>query len=311
MGKSVSEKACCVPAIAKSAPNVSQSNVTLSEDARNSWRARAVTIPGGDSTIGTDNPYFTVDAEGPKRTTELAPFLIDPWTVTNRWFGEFITATGYLTDAERYGWSLVFWALTDPKGSYRRVAHTPWWCMVEGARWDRPNGPDSDIEGLNDHPVTHVSWNDAMAFAKWAGGTLPDEAQWEHAARGGNPAATYPWGDQEPTDEAPLCNIWQGRFPEENTCIDGYMATAPVDSFQANPFGLYNMAGNVWEWCRPAKESVITASMDPNDPPQLLKGGSFMCHKSYCYRYRIAARTFAGASTTSSHTGFRIVGSVG
>lgn len=295
-------KACCVPKRDGAAPEAAL-GATKSQSAHDqSWKSRAVSIPGGLTHVGTDMPVIAVDREGPKRPVTLKPFWIDPFTVTNRWFSEFISDTNYKTDADRYGWSLVFFDLADPTIQYRRVAATPWWCQVHGANWKHPNGPNSSIDALLDHPVTHVSWNDALAFAKWAQGALPSEAQWETAARAGDANAIYPWGDQEPTDDVPLCNIWQGSFPDNNTGKDGFLGTAPVDSFPPNEFGLHNMSGNVWEWCLNG-----TGEQPSEDEPRLLKGGSFMCHKSYCYRYRIAARTFAGASTSSSHVGFRLI----
>lgn len=295
-------KACCVPKRDGAAPKATL-GATKSQSAHDqAWKSRAVSIPGGLSHAGTDMPVIAVDREGPKRPVTLKPFRIDPFAVTNRWFSEFISDTNYKTDADRYGWSLVFFDFADPTIQYRRVAATPWWCQVHGANWKHPNGPNSNIDALLDHPVTHVSWNDALAFAKWAQGALPSEAQWETAARAGDANAIYPWGDQEPTDEAPLCNIWQGSFPDSNTGKDGFLGTAPVDSFTPNEFGLHNMSGNVWEWCLNG-----TGEQPSEDELRLLKGGSFMCHKSYCYRYRIAARTFAGASTSSSHVGFRLI----
>ncbi|GAA6208689.1 formylglycine-generating enzyme family protein [Cognatishimia sp. WU-CL00825] len=297
-------KVCCIPKREGEAPKRSAGSAPIAATCSQTWKSRTVSISGGTSHVGTDLPVIRVDEEGPRKPVYLKPFRIDPFTVTNRWFSEFINDTDYQTDAERYGWSLVFFDFADPNIQYRRVAATPWWCQVHGANWKHPDGPKSNINARLDHPVTHVSWNDALAFAKWAKGVLPSEAEWETAARAGNPNAIYPWGDQEPTDDVPLCNIWQGTFPENNTGQDGFLGTAPVDSFPANGFGLHNMSGNVWEWCLGGE-----GEHPSEDAPRLLKGGSFMCHKSYCYRYRIAARTFAGASTSSSHVGFRLISS--
>jgi len=184
---------------------------------------------------------------------------------------------------------------------------------MDGANWRCPEGPDSTIDDRADHPVTHMSWNDASAFAKWAGGRLPNEAEWEHAARGGPQDRRFPWGDEEPDDNSIRCNIWQGRFPTENTSADGYYGTCPVDAFPANDAGLFNMAGNVWEWTvepfrvrslsREAKETNRHATAERL---KVVKGGSFLCHISYCYRYRIAARIGLPPDSSASNSGFRV-----
>jgi len=275
---------------------------------------RLIAVRGGRSFVGTQKPVFPQDGEGPVRKTSLKPYRIDPYAVTNAWFARFIRETGYKTDAELYNWSLVFKAFLDHPDGLPAPVQTPWWRKVEGADWAHPNGPGSSIDGLEDHPVTHISWNDAMAFAAWAGGRLPTEAQWEHAARGGPEMRTYPWGEQEPTDNSPLCNIWQGRFPEQNTARDGYLGTAPVALFKANELGLHHMVGNVWEWCadifRVRSQSKSARRLNAGslkESIRLLKGGSYLCHKSYCYRYRIAARTGVRADSSAGHTGLRLV----
>ncbi|WP_372572277.1 formylglycine-generating enzyme family protein [Ruegeria jejuensis] len=278
-----------------------------------SWTNRLREIPGGQTHVGTNAPFIRPDCEGPRRKARLEPYRMDPFAVTNAWFAEFVADTGYRTEAEQFGWSLVFFSFTKQDGAYQRVAATPWWCRVDGADWAHPFGPHSDLDGFADHPVTQVSWHDAMAFATWAGGRLPSEVEWEHAARGGDADATYPWGETEPSDTEPLCNIWQGNFPQENTCVDGFAGTAPVDSFGVNPFGLYNMAGNVWEWSKDifrvasvSKSARLRNADSVRQDIRLLKGGSFLCHKSYCYRYRIAARTGVTSNSATSHMGFRL-----
>lgn len=278
------------------------------------YPGEVVDIPGGSALIGTDAPEIPIDGEGPLRRVRLNPFRMAATAVTNAEFGQFIAATGYVTEAERFGWSFVFWMqVPDAVGPTRGVAAADWWRRVEGATWAAPNGPGSEGACHPDHPVVQVSWADARAYAGWVGGRLPLEAEWEHAARGGLGDVRFPWGRAEPDDAKTLpCNIWQGRFPEVNTGADGYVTTAPARSFQANGYGLYNMAGNVWEWMgEPYKLRSIRrearAHMAQRKGYKLLKGGSFLCHRSYCYRYRIAARTGNSPDSTTTHQGFRVV----
>ena len=271
-------------------------------------------IPGGPALVGTNHPIIRDDRESPARTKRVKPFRMMETTVTNAMFAEFIEDTGYQTEAERFGWSFVFHlnvseAITMSEG----VQGVEWWRKIDGSHWRLINGPGSDEAWQPDHPVVHVSWNDARAYATWAGGRLPSEAEWEHAARGGLGDVRFPWGDQEPDDTEFLpCNIWQGRFPANNSGADGYLTTAPARSFEPNGYGLYNMVGNVWEWtAEPFKLRSVSKRLKahagnlPNS--KLLKGGSFLCHKNYCYRYRIAARTGNTADTSTTHQGFRLV----
>ena len=273
-----------------------------------------VSIPGGPSVLGTNRPELSVDGEAPLRKTNVKPFAMEATTVTNARFRSFVDATGYVTDAEQFGNSFVFvHLLPEDTPPSRAVAAALWWREIEGATWSSPLGPGSEDACLPNHPVVHVTWNDAQAFAKWAGGRLPNEAEWEHAARGGLGDVRFPWGDHEPndTDFFP-CNIWQGPFPEENLKLDGYMATAPARSFEPNGYGLYNMVGNVWEYTsQPFKVKSLKKSVQRAHAGKagfkLSKGGSFLCHASYCYRYRIAARTGISADSSTSHQSFRLV----
>jgi sulfatase modifying factor 1 len=278
-----------------------------------SARAR---IPGGRAWIGTDRPFLAADGEGPQRIVKVADFEIDTHAVTNDRFARFVAATGYVTEAERFGWSFVFHLfLSDRTTGAQGAAAAPWWRRVEGACWSNPEGPGSGLAGREDHPVVHVSWADACAFADWAKGRLPTEAEWEHAACGGLRNATFPWGDREPDDDSfQPCNIWQGQFPHVNSGRDGWGGTAPVDAFEPNGFGLYNMCGNVWEWCadpfrvRSLKREAIARNAEAEAGGwRLMKGGSYLCHASYCYRYRIAARLGVTPDTSTGHVGLRLV----
>jgi formylglycine-generating enzyme len=276
--------------------------------------AEAVLVKGGETFVGTNDPVIVGDGEGPERKVSLQDFHLEVETVTVRRFAEFVDATDYVTESERFGMSAVFSPLLKNQGMITGgVVNTPWWTRIDGATWRQPEGPGSSVEDRLDHPVTQVSWNDATAFAAWVGGRLPTEAEWEHAARGGNRHRRYPWGDAEPTDDAVFCNIWQGEFPRHNILADGYFATAPARSFEASATGFYNLAGNVWEWTGdPFKiRSLSRAAKLRNEQARksadkVLKGGSFLCHKSYCYRYRIAARMGLSADSAASNTGFRI-----
>lgn len=282
--------------------------------------------------------------EYPNVTVKLPAFWMDATEVTNAQFAEFVAATGYITTAERpvaaeallaqlpegartptadqlVPASLVFVSPKTP----RAVGVGQWWQAIPGASWRHPWGPESDLTDRWDHPVVHVSWYDALAYARWAGKRLPTEAEWEYAARGGKVATVFPWGSEyaEATESA---NFWQGQFPVDNTNADGHSRSAPVKSYPPNGYGLYDMAGNVWEWCQDwyradtyacwAKQDSVVApkgpdnSFDPYQPyaaQRVLRGGSFLCNDSYCSGYRSAARMKSSPDTGLEHTGFRCV----
>ncbi|MET7857746.1 formylglycine-generating enzyme family protein [Streptomyces sp. NPDC005318] len=259
-------------------------------------------LPGGTFLMGTDDPGgYPQDGEGPVRPVVVEPLTIGAHTVSNALFADFVEETGHRTDAEAFGWSYVFASFLP--GELRRVSarppQTPWWCGVRGAYWRCPEGPGSSVEDRWDHPVVHVSWRDAAAYCAWAGGRLPTESEWEYAARGGLEQRRYPWGDELAPGGEHRCNIWRGRFPTRNTAEDGYRSTAPVDAFLPNGFGLFNVVGNVWEWC--------ADRWTPGAAERVMRGGSYLCHDSYCNRYRVAARTRNSPDSTSGNTGFRMV----
>lgn len=271
-------------------------------------------LPGGEFLMGTEDALgYPTDGEGPVHRVSLRPFWIDPLAVTNARFGEFVQATGYVTEAERFGESFVFAGLLpDDFPETRGVAAAPWWRQVEGADWRHPIGPQSKIQDIADHPVVHVSWSDAAAYCAWSGLRLPTEGEWEYAARGGLDQKRYPWGDVLTPGGVHGCNIWQGEFPLSNTCEDGHYGTAPADAFQPNGFGLYNMAGNVWEWCSDWFSPGYYAESTPDNPPgppvgthRVIRGGSYLCHESYCFRYRVAARSASTPDSSTGNTGFR------
>jgi formylglycine-generating enzyme len=319
-GKPTEKKACCAPAIdhARAAQTTAIEEQTAREP-QEQMLERMIALPGGTFLMGTDCEHsFPQDGEGPVRAVTLEPFRIDRYPVTNELFAKFVQATEYKTEAERFGWSFVFWAHI-PKDRFRNlvedtVAAAPWWCKVSGANWNSPEGPGSNVDGRANYPVVHVSWNDAEAFCRWSGQRLPTEAEWEYAARGGLEQKLYPWGDKLRPNGEHRCNIWQGTFPEFDTGEDGYAGTCPVDAFPPNGFGLYSVTGNAWEWCADWFDAEFhrTASRNaPKGPPQgtarVMKGGSFLCHKSYCNRYRVAARSSNTPDSSTSNIGFRCV----
>nr|WP_245705183.1 formylglycine-generating enzyme family protein [Alteribacillus persepolensis] len=280
---------------------------------------RLIHLSGGHFLMGTESTIsHPEDGEGPIREVTVSPFFIDPYTVTNHDFQKFVDDTGYITDAEQYGWSFVFHLLvsnTVKENVQQVVQQTPWWYVVEGAYWKAPEGPASVIKHRMDHPVVHVSWNDAQAYCKWVGMRLPTEAEWEYAARGGLEQKIFPWGDDlKDRNQQDQCNIWQGKFPVYNTKEDGFLSTAPVDTYDANGYGLYNTVGNVWEWCADwfsphhDRSRVQTNPQGPvNGIAKVMKGGSYLCHDSYCNRYRVAARTGNTPDSSSGNVGFRCV----
>lgn len=309
---------CCTPS-ANRQPNASlAAEISVSVKQVNAeTRSRMVSLPGGTFLMGTDFAGgFPADGEGPVRPVTLRPFSIDRCPVTNQVFRQFIEATGYRTDAERFGWSFVFW-LHIPRARFSQMVEdtvqaAPWWCKVRGAKWDAPEGPGSNLLRREDHPVVHVSWNDAVAFTQWTGQRLPTEAEWEYAARGGLEQKLYPWGDKLRPNGEHRCNIWQGEFPNHDSGEDGYSGTCPVDAFPPNGFDIYSVTGNTWEWCADWFSADFHRSADPDNPTgpptgtsRVTKGGSFLCHKSYCNRYRVAARSQNTPDSSTSNTGFR------
>lgn len=302
-----------------------------------------VWIPAGTFMMGAADHKGRTD-ENPRHEVKLDGFWMDVTEVTNKQFGEFVKATGYTTTAERApDWeelkkqlppdtpkppdsilvaaSLVF---QSPKQKVDLNNPGQWWTWRKGADWKHPQGLNSSIKGKENYPVVHVSWDDASAYAKWAGKRLPTEAEWEYAARGGLKNALYPWGNEGVEQGKPKANIWQGSFPYTNTAWDKFSGLAPVKSFAPNAYGLYDMAGNAWEWCsdwyavdyyrRTGRLSVNPKGphqsfdpMEPNTPKRVVRGGSFLCNASYCEGYRVSSRMKSSVDTGLEHTSFRCV----
>jgi formylglycine-generating enzyme len=275
------------------------------------------TIPGGTFTMGdSSGDRNPADGEGPQHPVTLESFSIDATTVTNDDFARFIDATGYATEAETFGFSAVFHlAVQAPIEDVMGPASgTPWWVGVRGADWAHPGGRNSSIISRGDHPVVHVSWNDAQAYCGWAGRRLPTEAEWEYSARGNLEQAKYPWGDEEVDDGGWRANIWQGDFPVVNTLEDGFLTTAPVRTFQPNGYGIWQPVGNVWEWCQDwfdpryyPRSPDISPAGAATGVARVLRGGSYLCHISYCNRYRNSARSQNTPDSSMGNAGFRTV----
>ena len=303
-----------------------------------------VWIPEGTFMMGSEGPQARPD-ESPIHPVKVDGFWIDQTEVTNAQFAAFVEATGYVTTAEKpVDWeemkkqlppgtpkphdsllqasSLTFKSTNGPVDLNNYAA---WWEWKPKASWRQPRGKGSSIQGKEDHPVVHVSWEDANAYAKWAGKRLPTEAEWEWAARGGLKDKKYPWGDEEITTGSAKANSWDGSFPYKNTNKDLFFYTAPVKSFESNGYGLYDMAGNVWEWCldwyhydyyKTLEGKTSTnpkgpeKSYDPYNPyiaQRIIRGGSFLCNDNYCSGYRVASKMKSSPDTGSQHTGFRCV----
>jgi formylglycine-generating enzyme required for sulfatase activity len=301
-------------------------------------------IPGGEFLLGATDNEGRPD-EYPQHPVAVDGFWMDETEVTNAQFKKFVDATGYVTTAERdVDWeelkkqlppgtrkpadsllvaaSLVF---SSPAAPVSLNDASQWWRWKKGANWRQPQGPGSTIKGKEAYPVVHVSWEDAQAYCKWAGKRLPTEAEWEVAARGGKEDVLYPWGTENVEASKPKANTWQGVFPVQNTAWDGYAGAAPVKTFAPNSYGLYDMAGNVWEWCsdwyqadwyrqvksseqkNPTGPAESFDPMEPTVPKRVVRGGSFLCHDAYCKGYRVTARMKTSPDTGLEHTGFRCV----
>jgi formylglycine-generating enzyme required for sulfatase activity len=285
-----------------------------------------IDVPGGSFRMGADDFY---PEEAPAHTASVADFAIERHPVTNAQFAEFANETGYVTVAEKPLEPTLFPELPPEERAPGAMVFRPtigpvdlrnwrlWWTWAPGACWRHPHGPESSIEDRDDHPVVQVAYPDAMAYAQWANRRLPTEAEWEYAARAGS-TTTYPWGDTVRPDDQLMANTWQGRFPYRNDGADGWIGTSPVGTFAANPFGLVDMIGNVWEWTttlyrprhnpsQPAKSCCTPAHSADPAVMQTLKGGSHLCAPEYCHRYRAAARSSQSQDTATSHIGFRCV----
>ncbi len=315
------QRGCCAPTRQQPADGVSSTIGTASRVPPRTADVPAdggsfVSLPGGSFLMGSEDPgSYAEDGEGPVREVVLSPFEIDAHTVTNDRFARFVDATAYRTEAETVGSAFVFAGLLpDDFPPTRAVVEAPWWRDVEGADWRHPEGPHSDLDDRSDHPVVQVSWHDAVAYCAWAGARLPTEAQWEYAARGGLVQQRFPWGSSLTPGGEHRMNVFQGTFPTINTTKDGYAGTAPASAYPPNAFGLHNMTGNVWEWTADRwSTSWHTTQVQPLVDPQgpgvgdrrALRGGSYLCHVSYCWRYRNSARMGTTPDSPSGNVGFR------
>lgn len=315
-------QSCCAPIRDNegASSNIADSQRSTANAANGVASSDFARLDGGEFRMGTDDRRFPADGEGPIRSVSLDGFAISLQPVTNVEFDAFVSATGHVTDAESFGWSFVFKDFVTPdveRTVSQVVQGSEWWWRVDGAYWRMPEGLGSSVDNRPEHPVTHVSWTDAMAYCDWAGGRLPTEAEWEYAARGGLDQARFAWGDELEPEGRQMCNIWQGQFPATNTLEDGWHGTSRVGSFEPNNFGLYDVAGNVWEWCsdwfsatfhRNARRVTRENPKGPrNGSAKVIRGGSYLCHDSYCNRYRVGARTANTPDSSTGNLGFRVV----
>jgi formylglycine-generating enzyme required for sulfatase activity len=307
---------CCVPSKQRLA-QLDQSKRDAAERRRvNSGSTEGmIKLDGGAFMMGTESlEAFPADGEGPVRRVTVHGFWMDASPVSNAQFADFIKATGYKTESERYGWSFVFQNHVRRDFVDDRAPGVTWWCKVNGADWAHPEGPDSGVAARESYPAVHISWRDAQAYCDWAGKRLPTEAEWEYAARGGLEQQTYPWGDDLTPGGKHLCNVWQGEFPHHDTGEDGWTSVAPATAFPPNGYGLHGITGNAWEWCQDwfhPSWHVTATRVDPVGPPEgtakVMKGGSYLCHRSYCNRYRVAARTSNTPDSATTNISFRCV----
>jgi len=306
---------CCLPSEERNTGSVESLHVAFE---KGPGHHDDVLLPGGFIQMGDHfSEGYLSNGELPLHEVELDSFRMDPTAVTNEQFASFIAATGYRTEAEMFGTSAVFHlnVESDSQGIAGSARGAPWWINVRGADWAHPLGNMSTWGDYTDHPVVHVSHNDALAYCSWAGRRLPTEAEWEYAARGGLHGQRYPWGNDLLTaDGGHMCNIWQGNFPATNTGSDGFIGTAPVRSFPPNNYGLFEISGNVWEWCADwflPKYYKNSPAKNPQGPTigtgRVMRGGSFLCHDSYCNRYRVAARNSNTPDSSTNNCGFRTV----
>lgn len=322
-GCGLAPKGCCGAARGSAAPSGDAAYLAAAlavppadAETRAGLRALLRPVPGGFFEMGTRKSRFSEDYDSPRRKVHVSAFRMSPVTVTTRDYHRFVQATGYRTVAEQEGWSYVFKLLLPRPGDYPvSPPGLPWWRQVMGAAWHSPEGPGTGWQDRADHPVTHVSWFDALAYCQWAGLRLPTEAEWERAARGGLACRKFPWGDDLEPGGHHAMNVWQGDFPEVNTAADGWIGTAPAESFAPNGFGMFNMTGNVWEWVADyyAPHPAPVSDLPPRDPAgpktghaRIQRGGSFLCHVSYCDRYHVHSRTRSDPDSSASHSGFRV-----
>ncbi len=311
------EGSCCLPQASRG-ESISASALVTAEPLAFSNEGMKL-LPQSSFLMGSESrEIWPGDGEGPMRRVALNAFWIDECAVTGREFEAFAAATGYMTEAEKFGWSFVHASqLSADERSQRkdfRVLGLEWWYRVDGADWRHPITPGLTLHEMQrlDHPAVHLTWRDAHAYAQWRSKRLPTEAEWEYASRGGLEQKIYPWGDELTPDGKHRCNIWQGEFPKKDTGEDGYRSTAPARSFKPNGHGLYNMTGNTWEWVNDWFDPHYAVHGVRQNPPgpihgdtRVMRGGSYLCHASYCNRYRCSARTSNTPDTSSGHLGFR------